>query len=76
LPSLPSLRPKIAALPKDAVILYLQVTRGNRGDQILPQDAMVQVAQAAKVAVFGLGETLWGDGIVGGHLIRFEKMAR
>jgi len=74
--SLEDLGPKIAALPQDAVIMYVQITRGNRGDRILPRDALVQVVRTAKVPVFGLWETLLGEGIVGGYLIRFEEMAR
>jgi ABC-type uncharacterized transport system substrate-binding protein len=67
---------KIADLPRDAVIAYLQITRDNQGNQTLPQDGLALVVQAAKVPVYGLVETWLGKGIVGGYLFRLEEMAR
>lgn len=67
---------KIAALPRDAAILYLQITRDNQGNLMLPQDGLALVAQAAKVPVYGVAETWLGKGIVGGYLFRFEEIGR
>ena len=63
---------KVANLPPKTIVLYLSLLRDSAGNDFLPRDALVLVAQAANAPVYSLWETLLGHGIVGGHLMSFK----
>ncbi len=67
---------RVAALPEDAVVLYIRQTIRNPSQNIDPFEALSMVTRASRVPVFShMGEYL-GHGIVGGSAWRFEEDAR
>jgi PAS domain S-box-containing protein len=64
-----------AAQPPNTVILYLHMLRDGDGRQVVPRDALAQIASVANAPIYGLYETYIGHGIVGGHVYSFTAAA-
>jgi PAS domain S-box-containing protein len=67
---------RVSNLPPQTLVMYLSMFRDSAGHDFLPLTALERVAQAANVPVYGLWETLLGQGIVGGHLMSFKEQGR
>jgi formate hydrogenlyase transcriptional activator len=67
---------RLANLPPSTIILYLFLFRDSVGNEFLPLDFLVRMAQVANAPVYGLWENLLGSGIVGGHLMSFRAQGR
>jgi len=63
---------RLGSLPSDSVVLYSSVFADGAGEVFVPREALRMVAQAANVPVFGLLDSYFGYGIVGGGLLSFE----
>jgi signal transduction histidine kinase len=66
------LREEVARLSADSVIIYLSISQDGTGKFFIPRDALVQMAQAATVPIYGYYDSYLGYGIVGGFLASFE----
>lgn len=64
---------RVAILPRDTVVLYGNIIRDGSGQSFIPRDALALVSRAANAPVFGIYDTYLGYGIVGGHLVSFER---
>lgn len=58
----------VAALPDDALILYLPVFRDQGGNPLVPRKIAEALADRASVPIYVLHETLIGTGAVGGYV--------
>jgi PAS domain S-box-containing protein len=67
---------RIGALPRDTVVLYGSIVRDGSGQSFTPRDALTLLSRASNAPVFGLYDTYLGHGIVGGHLVSFERQGR
>jgi PAS domain S-box-containing protein len=67
---------RVSGLPPQTLVIYLSMFRDSTGQDFVPLEALERVAQAAKVPVYGLWETLLGHGMVGGHLMSFKEQGR
>jgi len=61
------------ALPDRTVALYLVQTQDRTGKQYVPRAFLQAFSAAAKVPVYGLWDTLFEHGIVGGRLATVEE---
>jgi PAS domain S-box-containing protein len=59
-------------LPRDAIVLYLAVSGDGSGRTYSPADMARQIAAASAAPVYGVLETYFGQGIVGGSFPSFE----
>ena len=66
------LRQEVSRLSGDTIIIYLSISQDGAGKFFIPRDALVQVAQAANVPIYGYYDSYLGHGIVGGFLASFE----
>lgn len=72
----PELLDRARALPRDAAILHLPVTRDRKGATLMPMTVATNLARAAPVPVFGHFDSLLGTGIVGGYSISAVQLGR
>jgi hypothetical protein len=52
------------------------IFQDGKGQEFLPRDALNLLAQAANAPVYGVWDTLLGEGIVGGSLISHQEQGR
>jgi PAS domain S-box-containing protein len=71
--SMPETLARVGVLPEDTVVLYGSIVMDGSGQSFVPRDALALVSKAANAPVFGLYDSLFGYGIVGGHLMSFER---
>ena len=69
------LRNEVGRLAEDTIIIHLSIFQDGAGKHFIPRDALVQVAKAASVPVYGYYDSYLGHGIVGGFLASFELEA-
>ncbi|MCP4348761.1 MAG: response regulator [Desulfobacterales bacterium] len=67
---------KAARLPTQTIIFYINMTNGSGGKVYTPQAALLRIAEASNVPIYGLFDTYLGYGIVGGHLSSYEAQGR
>jgi PAS domain S-box-containing protein len=67
---------RVGALPRDTVVLYGSIIRDGSGQSFIPRDTLTLLSRASNAPVFGLYDTYLGHGIVGGHLVSFERQGR
>ncbi|MBV8859790.1 MAG: PAS domain S-box protein [Acidobacteria bacterium] len=70
------LRGKVAALPKNSLVLYLGFAKDSAGNTYTGPEALSMFAPASSAPVYGVSETYLGAGIVGGSLIDFAAIGR
>src|SRR5262249_23728612 len=73
--SMADLRRSLSQLPTDTIIIYLSISQYGAGVFLMPRDALVQVAQATSVPIYGYYDSYLGHGIVGGYMASFEMEA-
>jgi signal transduction histidine kinase len=67
---------RVAVLPAKTVVLVGAFLADASGRRFSGPDVAARVATASPVPVYGTSETHLGHGIVGGHLISFERQGR
>jgi PAS domain S-box-containing protein len=67
---------RVGALPRDTVVLYGSIIRDGSGQSFTPREALTLLSRASNAPVFGLYDSYLGYGIVGGHLISFERQGK
>ena len=67
---------RVASLPPDTIVLYGSILRDGAGRNFVPRLALLLVSRASNAPVFGLYDSYMGYGIVGGHLVSFERSGR
>ena len=63
-------------LPRDTVIFILPYVLDSRGTSLTTREVVSSVSRVANAPVFGFYETLFGHGLLGGHLVPVEKQGR
>jgi hypothetical protein len=71
--SLDVLAGKVRTLPADTIVIYASVSRDGDGAPSHAVGALEQLRAAAAVPIFGLSTSYMGHGIVGGHLLDFDR---
>ena len=64
----------IAALEKDSAVLVLSFYEDGAGTTYNPRDTMALVVQASPVPVYGISDSYYGTGFVGGNLMSFADL--
>jgi hypothetical protein len=62
----------VAVLPARTIVLYGIVFRDKNGGTFVPEDVADLISKAANAPVFGMYNTIFGNGILGGSAINFE----
>jgi two-component system sensor histidine kinase/response regulator len=63
---------RIATLPPRTIVFYSNVFTDKTGRTFVARDVAERVARAANAPVFGMYNTILGNGILGGSLFNFE----
>ena len=63
---------RITTLPPRTVVFYSNLFRDKTGRTFVPRDVALIVAKAANAPVFGMHNTLIGNGVIGGSVFNFE----
>jgi len=63
---------RTANLPSGTIVLYSNVFRDKTGRTFVPKDVAQMVAKASNEPVFGMYNTIIGNGIIGGSVFNFE----
>lgn len=72
-----SLLDRIHHLPAGTIILYTSLFRDGEGNRFAnATTALPLVSEAANVPVFGMSDTYFGRGIVGGYVISFANQGK
>lgn len=74
--SMADLTAAVAALPPDALVLYLTMFRDGDGKPQVPRDVLERISAVSPVPIFGPIETYLGHGIVGGSIASFEAQGQ
>ncbi|MGO9114710.1 MAG: ABC transporter substrate binding protein [Thermoguttaceae bacterium] len=67
------LQDEVQRLPSDTVIFVLSYVKDSRGTTTTTPNIVSAVSRVANAPVFGFHETLFGHGLLGGHLLPIEK---
>ena len=70
---LPELKAHLAALPRDAAVVYLSYFQGPTGETYTPARVARELAGAASVPVVAPYDTYIGTGVLGGSVSPFEE---
>jgi signal transduction histidine kinase len=73
---LATLQEEVRRLPRDTVIFILPYVLDSRGTSITTREVVSSVSRVANAPVFGFYETLFGYGLLGGHLVPIAKQGR
>ena len=65
---------KVAAIPRSSIILALPIFRDSGGRPLIPREITREVAAVASAPVYGLFDTLIGQGVVGGYMDSYEAI--
>jgi signal transduction histidine kinase len=65
-------RSHLAALPSDTIVLFVSMLQDGAGRAMTAPEALTLLRPEAAVPIYGLSDTLIGQGIVGGYLVSFE----
>lgn len=74
--SLAALQERLAQLPPHTIVYYLTILRDGSGQEFVPRDVLKLLAKTANAPVYGLYDTLLGEGIVGGPLVNMQEQGR
>ena len=72
--SLEEMMATVASAPPGTIILFTAVNLDITGKTYNPRDAAHRLSQVANAPIFGLYETLLGQGIAGGYLVSYERI--
>ncbi len=74
--SVEEIRLRLAALPKDTIVLYLSIERDGAGHAYIPRDLLPSFSASSTAPIYGLSDTFVGFGIVGGSVLSFEAQGK
>jgi hypothetical protein len=66
------LRQEVSRLSEGTIIIYLSIFQDGADKLFIPRDALVQVAQAASIPIYGYYDSYRGHGMVGRFVGSFE----
>lgn len=66
---------RVAELPDRSLVLHVGLQRDSAGNVYMIADALVQIAAASRVPVYGFIDNSIGRGAVGGHMWRGRDLA-
>jgi PAS domain S-box-containing protein len=72
----PALLTTLGKIPDNSVIMYQAMQLDAAGKVLVPAQAAIEIARAARVPVYGMLDTYMGSGITGGFLIHHEGLGR
>jgi signal transduction histidine kinase/CheY-like chemotaxis protein len=72
--SLEEMMAKVSSAPPGTIIFFTSVNADITGKTYNPRDVAQRLSQVSKAPVFGLYETLLGQGIAGGYLVSYERI--
>ncbi len=67
---------RVAALPRDTVVIYSSYFSDKTGRAFAPVDVAANVCRVAASPVFAMQDNFLGKGIVGGSLLRTDEMGK
>jgi len=67
---------RVGSLPPNTIVLYSTIFTDGRGQSFVPREALELISRASNAPVFGLYDSLFGYGIVGGRLVSLEQQGR
>ena len=62
---------EVSSVPPGTIVLFIALTADITGKTYIPRDVVQRLSQVSKAPIFGLYDTLLGDGIAGGFLVDF-----
>jgi PAS domain S-box-containing protein len=63
----------VSGLSKDTIVFYITIFQDGTGKSYVPRDIATIVSRTSSVPVYAMFDSYFGYGIVGGHLVSFEK---
>ncbi len=63
-------------LPAHTIIFYITMFQDGTGKSFVPKDVATLISHTSNVPVFGMFDSYFGHGIVGGHLVSFEAQGK
>ena len=70
------MRLRLAALPRDTIVLYLSIVRDGAGHTPISLALIPSLSAASSAPIYGLSDGFIGFGIVGGSVVSFETQGR
>lgn len=67
---------RVAALPPEAIIIYLTQYRDREGRPYTPREVLRAISAVSAAPVFGIYETYLGFGVAAGHMESYEDEGR
>ena len=67
---------RVSKLPKHTVVLYFYLSKDGKGEAFKPWKVAGMVSEAANAPVYGISDTYFGSGIVGGALLSLKAIGR
>ncbi|MDD5169741.1 MAG: ABC transporter substrate binding protein, partial [Syntrophales bacterium] len=64
---------RVQNLPARTILFFVTMFQDGAGAAQIPAIVVSKISKAANVPVYGLFETYMGHGIIGGHLVSFER---
>ncbi|MBW2649974.1 MAG: diguanylate cyclase [Deltaproteobacteria bacterium] len=64
---------EVSQLPEHTIVFYLLTLVDGAGEAFIPKDAVAHISQASNAPVYGLLDSLLGNGLVGGSLSHTEE---
>ena len=65
---------RVGTLPSNSIVLYDALTRDGNGERLVPGDVAELLAKHANAPVYGLYESYFDRGVVGGAVTPFEDI--
>ncbi len=67
---------RTSRVPSDSIILALTIFRDRAGRNIIPREAVRQIAATASAPIYGPYQTYIDYGVVGGYTVTFDAVGR
>jgi PAS domain S-box-containing protein len=74
--SVEEMRLRLAALPRDTIVLYLSIVRDGAGHTPISLALIPSLSAASSAPIYGLSDGFIGFGIVGGSVMSFETQGK
>ena len=74
--SVEEMRSRLAALPRDTIVLFLSVVRDGAGHTPISLALIPSLSAASSAPIYGLSDGFIGFGIVGGSVLSFETQGK
>ena len=74
--SVEEMRLRLAALPKNTIVLYLNIQRDGAGHPYVSRDLIPSFSAVSSAPIYGMSDGFIGFGIVGGSVVSFETQGK